>query len=92
MQQQRPRYRYHGSRRILLWEVCHQVGRQILEEQVVVVEAEVDRQDRQDHQEDHRRPHSRDHYQDSEQQDRLVYNWYELTRSYWSDQWHFRDT
>ena len=92
MRQQRLRYRYRESRMTLLREVCHRVGRQTPEEQVEVVEAEVDRQDRQDHQEDHRRPHSRDHYQDSEQQDRLVYNWHELTRSYWSDQWHFRDT
>ncbi len=64
MQQQRPQYRHRKSRWTLLREVCHRVGRQIPEEQVVVVQAEVDRQD---HQEDHRLPHSRDHYQDSEQ-------------------------
>ena len=90
MQQQRPRYRYHGSRRILLWEVCHQVGRQILEEQVVVVEAEVDRQDRQDHQEDHRR-RPRDYLQGSERKGRTA-GMRELTRSYLSDRWRSRDT
>ena len=89
MQQQRPRYRYHGSRRILLWEVYHQVGRQILEEQVVVVEAEVDRQDRQDHQEDHRR-RPRDYLQVSERKGRAA-GMRELTRSYWNDRWHSRD-
>ena len=90
MQQQRPRYRYHGSRRILLWEVCHQVGRQILEEQVVVVEAEVDRQDRQDHQEDHRR-RPRDYLQGSERKGRTA-GMRELTRSYLNDRWRSRDT
>ena len=64
MRQQRLRYRYRESRRILLWEVCHRVGRQTLEEQVV--EVEVARQDR-------RHRHSRDHFQDSEQQGRLDY-------------------
>ena len=90
MRQQRLRYRYRESRRILLWEVYHQVGRQILEEQVVVVEAEVDRQDRQDHQEDHRR-RPRDYLQGLERKGRMI-GMRELTRSYWNDPWRSRDT
>ena len=70
--------------------MCHQVGRQILEEQVVVVEAEVDRQDRQDHQEDHRR-RPRDYLQGSERKGRTA-GMRELTRSYWNDPWRSRDT
>ena len=86
MRQQRLRYRYRESRRTLLREVCHRAGRQTPEEQVVV-EAEVDRQDRQD-----RRRRSRDHLQGSEQRGRLACSWRELTRSYWNDRWRFRDT
>ena len=90
MRQQRLRYRYRESRRTLLREVCHRAGRQTPEEQVVV-EAEVDRQDRQDRQ-DRRRRRSRDHLQGSEQQGRMAGSWRESTRSYWNDQWRFRDT
>ena len=91
MRQQRLRYRYRESRMTLLREVCHRVGRQTPEEQVVVVEAEVDRQDRQDHQEDHRRRRSRDYLQGSEQQSRMA-GMRESTRSYWNDRWRSRDT
>ena len=90
MRQQRLRYRYRESRMTLLREVCHRVGRQTPEEQVVV-EAEVDRQDRQDHQEDHRRPRSRDYLQGSERKGRTA-GMRELTRSYLSDRWRSRDT
>ena len=90
MRQRQLRYRYRESRTTLLREVCHRVGRQIPEEQVVVVEAEVDRQDRQDHQEDHRRPRSRDYLQGSERKGRTA-GMRELTRSYWNDRWHSRD-
>ena len=90
MQQQRPQYRHRKSRWTLLREVCHRVGRQIPEEQVVVVEAEVDRQDRQDHQEDHRR-RPRDYLQGSERKGRTA-GMRELTRSYLNDRWRSRDT
>ena len=78
------RYRHRKSRITLLREVCHRVGRQIQEEQLVVVETEVDRQDRQDHQEDHYR-------QDSEHQDRMD-GMRELIRSYLNDLSRSRDT
>jgi hypothetical protein len=89
MRQRQLRYRYRESRTTLLREVCHRVGRQTPEEQVVVVEAEVDRQDRQDHQEDHRR-RQRDYLQGSERKGRMA-GMRELTRSYWNDRWHSRD-
>ena len=91
MRQRQLRYRYRENRTTLLREVCHRVGRQTPEEQVVVVEAEVDRQDRQDHQEDHRRPRSRDYLQGSERKGRTA-GMRELTRSYWNDPWRSRDT
>ena len=56
-----------------------------------MVEAEVDRQDRQDHQEDHCRPRSRDYLQGSERKGRTA-GMRELTRSYLSDRWRSRDT
>ena len=56
-----------------------------------MVEAEVDRQDRQDHQEDHRRPRSRDYLQGSERKGRTA-GMRELTRSYLNDRWRSRDT
>ncbi len=77
-------YRHRKSRMTLLRGVCHRVGRQIPEEQLVVVEAEVDRQDRQDHQEDHC-------HQNSEHQDRMD-GMRELIRSYLNDLLRFRDT
>ena len=55
-----------------------------------MVEAEVDRQDRQDHQEDHRR-RPRDYLQGSERKGRTA-GMRELTRSYLSDRWRSRDT
>jgi hypothetical protein len=89
MREQQLRYRYRENRTTLLREVCHRVGRQTPEEQVVVVEAEVDRQDHQDHQEDHRR--SRDYLQGSERKGRMA-GMRESTRSYWNDRWRSRDT
>ena len=88
MRQRQLRYRYRQNRTTLLREVCHRAGRQIPEEQVVVVEAEVDRQD---HQEDHRRPRSRDYLQGSERKGRMA-GMRESTRSYWNDRWRSRDT
>ena len=90
MRQRQLRYRYRESRRTLLREVCHRAGRQTPEEQVVV-EAEVDRQDRQDHQEDHRRRRSRDYLQGSERKGHMA-GMRESTRSYWNDRWRSRDT
>ena len=55
-----------------------------------MVEAEVHRQDRQDHQEDHRR-RPRDYLQVSERKGRTA-GMGELTRSYLSDRWRSRDT